>query len=171
LLSKIRNIEIAHPSDEAWFHIRRAFYPNGNKIDVLRLKRGFVPVEDVERVRLLAERYSGISHANWHRWSPEERHDNAFLSFLQKLSVLRARDGIYYNEFLAQTPQGNYHEDPHCQKAYKVMTSPKTKWQEALNPWFDHMSSTHMDNYRTHEYAHWFGHILSGWSDFTEQPL
>ncbi|HIJ54237.1 MAG TPA: hypothetical protein HPP66_13970 [Planctomycetes bacterium] len=35
LLGEIRDIEIAHPTDKAWFHIRRAIYPNRNKIDVL----------------------------------------------------------------------------------------------------------------------------------------
>jgi len=167
LLSKIKDIEIAHPTDEAWFHIRRASYPNRNKIDVLRLKRGFLSVENVEKVRLLAERCSGITHANWHRWNPEKRHDNAFLSFLQKISVLRAKDGICYNGFLGQTPQDDYDKDHQCQEAYKVMTTPDSKWYRALTPWFDHMSATYMDNYRTHEYAHWFGHIISGWPDVT----
>lgn len=165
--SRIKDIEIAHPTDEAWFHIRRAYYTNRNKIDVLRLKRGFLSPEDMERIRLLAESYSGIAHANWHRWSPEERHDNAFLSFLQKLSVLRARDGICYNRFLGQTPQDDYDKDPRCKEAYKVMTTADGKWYRPLIPWFDHMSATHMDSYRTHEYAHWFGHIISGWPDIT----
>lgn len=169
LLSKIRDIEIACPTDEAWFHIRRASYSNPNKIDILRLKRGFLAVEDVERVRLLAERYSGITHANWNHWNPEERHDNAFLSFLQKLSVLRERDKISHNEFLGQTPQADYDKDPGCQKAYTVMTSPNCAWSAALDPWFKYMSSTQMDNYSRYEYAHWFGHILSGWPDDIEQ--
>ena len=101
LLSNIRDIEITLPTDIAWFHIRRATYPQKNKIkiDVLRIKEGSLSREDMEIIRLLGESYSGIIHADWHRWSPEERHDNAFLSFLQKISVLRARDGIYYNRF------------------------------------------------------------------------
>lgn len=166
-LSKIRDIEIAHPTDEAWFHIRRVFPQNRNKIDVLRLKRGFQLLEDVERVRLLAERYSRVTQANWHRWSPKQRHDNAFLSFLQKLSVLRARDGICYNGYLGNVSHPDYDKCPYVQEAYKVMKTPNSEWYEALTPWFDHMSATHMDSYRTHEYAHWFGHIISGWPDVT----
>jgi len=168
-LSKIRNIDIADPTDEAWFHIRRACHGDRNEIDVLRLKRGFLPVKDVESIRSLAGRYSGITHANWQAVNFEKRHDNPFLSFLQKLSVLRGRDKICHNEFLGQTAQGDYDKDPGCQKAYTVMTSPNCAWSPALDPWFKHMSSTHMDNYRTHEYAHWFGHILSGWPDDIEQ--
>ena len=163
-LSKIRNIDIAHPTDEAWFHIRRAWHKGRNDIEVLRLKSRFLAVQDVENIRLLAESYAGITRANWQPVNFERRHDNAFLSFLQKLSVLRVRDKICHNEFLGQTPQGDYDKDPGCQKAYTVMTSPNCAWSAALDPWFEYMSSSNMDNYRTHEYAHWFGHILSGWA-------
>lgn len=167
-LSKIRNIDIAHPTDEAWFHIRRAYPRDGSKIDVLRLKRGFLPAEDVETTRLLAEGYSGITHANWQPVNFEKRHDNAFLSFLQKLSVLRGRDGVCYDRYLGKVTKCNYAECRYCQEAYRIMINPNSKWYASLSPWFDHMSSTDMDNYRTHEYAHWFGHILSGWGDDIE---
>lgn len=176
LLSKIKDIEIVHPTDEPWFHIRRApyrrdvhirrtVYPKCGEIDVLRLKRVYLSAEDVDRVLLLAESYSGITHVNWCRWNPNQRHDNEFLSFLQKLSILRAKDGICYNGFLGQAPQDNYDKDPQCQEAYKVMTTPNRKWSDPLTLWFDHMFTTRMEKCKTHEYAHWFGHIISGWPD------
>lgn len=166
-LSKIRNIDIAHPTDEAWFHIRRTFHGERNEIELLRLKRGFLPIEDIENIRLSVQRYRGIAKANWQAVNFEKRHDNAFLSFLQKLSVLRGRDGICYNRYLGRVTKCDYADCPYCQEAYKVMTTPNSKWSAALDPWFKHMSSTKMNKYRTHEYAHWFGHILSGWPDVT----
>lgn len=165
LLSNIKDIEIAHPTDEPWFHIRRAVhrravhirrtaYPKCGEIDVLRLKRGCLSAEDMDRVRLLAERYSGITHVNWCRWSPDQRHDNAFLSFLQKLSVLRAKDRIFCSRYLGRVTNSDYGLCPYCQEAYKVMTTPNRKWYGPLTPWFDHISATRMEKCRTHEYAH-----------------
>ncbi len=168
-LSEIRSIDIAHPTDEAWFHIRRATHHGRNDIEVLRLKSGFIPVGDVEKIRLLAGSYSGINDASWQRWSPEARHDNAFLSFLLKLTILRGRYGIYYDRYLGKVTKCNYAECPYVQEAYKVMTTRKSRWSAALDPWLKYMSSTNMDDNSRYEYAHWFGHILSGWPDDIEQ--
>ncbi len=167
-LCKVEDIEIERPSDKAWFHFRRAHYPDRMEIDVLRLKRGFLSDKELESLRLLGQRYSGIKCANWRRWNPEERHDNAFLSFLQKLSVLRVNDRICCNRYLGKVSNRNYGMCLCCQEAYKVMITPNCKWSGALYPWFEHMSSTNMDKFRTHEYAHWFVHILSGWPDVTD---
>ena len=175
-LSKIKDIEITVPTEESWFHIRRACYNNtksqqkhyaGMSIDVLRLKKGVLSDQKMEDIRLLASTFRTITCAGWIPVKFDARHDNAFLSFLQKLSVLRARDRIYYNGYLAQIHQDDYDKDLFCQEAYKVMTNPNREWYRPLTPWFNHMASTNMDNYRTHEYAHWFGHILSGWPDDT----
>lgn len=165
-LSETKDINIAVPTDEAWFHIRRACYSDRNEIDVLRLKNGFLSSEDKEKIRLLPEGCKGIIHANWHPWNPDQRHDNAFLSFLQKLSILRTINGICYNKYLGGV-SNCYDKCPNCQEAYKVMMTADSKWYVALAPWFDYISATQMDSYRIHEYAHWFGHILSGWPDAT----
>ena len=166
-LSGIKDIQIGIPTEVAWFHVRRATHQGRNDIEVLRLKSGFLPLQDVESLRFLAGSYSGITHANWQPVNFDKRHDNAFLSFLQKLSVLRARDGICYNRYIGQVSNSDYDKCSYCQEAYKIMTTPNSKWSMALRPWFDYMSSTKMDGFRTHEYAHWFGHIISGWPDNT----
>ena len=161
-LGEIKDINIACPKDEAWFHIRRAPNRNSDEIDVLRLKKESLSSEYKEKIRLIAEGCKGITSANWYSWPPEPRHDDAFLSFLQKLSILRTRDGICYNKYLGKVSNHYYDKCPYCQEAYNVMKTTNSQWYIPLTPWFDHMSATKMDNYRTHEYAHWFGHILSG---------
>jgi hypothetical protein len=165
-LGNIRDIEIAGPTQEAWFHVRRT--SKDKTVDVLRLKKVVLSDQQMKDIHLLASAYCGILDANWNPWSPHNRHDNAFLSFLQKLSVLRARDGIFYKEgYLGHVTKCNYAECPYVQEACRIMIDPNRKWYTSLSPWFDHMSSTKMDSFRTHEYAHWFGHILSGWPVLT----
>jgi hypothetical protein len=161
-LGTIKDIEIAYPTDNAWFHVRRSPC-NGNEIDVLRLKDGFISDNDKEKIRLLAEKNPEIIHAKWRSWPPQKRHDNAFLSFLQKLSVLRIRDEIRIDEYLGNISANPYDKCPYCREAYNVMMTPNSKWYIPLTPWFDYISATKMDTYRIREYAHWFGHILSGW--------
>lgn len=162
-LAQLRDIEISGPSQEAWFHLRRT-NPCADRIEILRLKRGVLSAQDSESIRLLGQTESPV---RWACWCPErfEPHiDNAFLSFLQKLSVLRVRDGICYPQFLAARPQSSrYDLDSPCQDAYNIMMRRTARWYNPLTPWFDHMCSTHMDSTRKHEYAHWFGHIISGW--------
>jgi len=164
-LSENKDTQIGVPTNVAWFHVRRATHQGRNDIEVLRLKSGFLPVQDVESLRFLAGSYSGINHANWQPVKFDKRYDNAFLSFLQKLSVLRGKDGICYDKYLGKVTKCDYAECPYVQEAYKVMTSPNSKWSAALDPWFKYMSSTNMDEYSRYEYAHWFGHILSGWTN------
>ncbi len=167
-LDKVRNIDIQGPKEDAWFHLRRTSHCNkpptsryaSKRIEILRVKKGFAPQQIQEKIRLLAQKYNDVICAGWWPLNLEE-YDNAFLSFLQKLSALRGRDRIFYNGFLGQTPTNDYDKCPHCQEAYRVMMTPNSPWYEALNPWFIYMSSINME--KTHEYAHWFGHILSGW--------
>ena len=171
VLDEVRNVEIQDPEEEAWFHLRRTVSPNQQqaalrctrgRIEILRLKRGFITQETQEEIRLLPGKHGDVICVGWWPLNFTERHDNAFLSFLQKLSVLRGCDRIFYNDYLANI-SNEYDRCPHCQEAYTVMMTPDSPWTEALTPWFAYMSSTNMEPKRTHEYAHWFGHILSGW--------
>lgn len=169
VLSGSRNVDISDPNDKAWFHLRRRLDTNNislqyglGRIEILRLKRGFLTQETQENIRLLPSKYRGIISAGWWPVYFEERNDNAFLSFLQKLSVLRGREKIIYHEFLGAI-SNDYDKCPHCQKAYRIMMTPNNPWTDALTPWFDYMSLINLEPNKTHEYAHWFGHILSGW--------
>lgn len=171
VLNKVRNVDIKGPDEEAWFHLRRRTGPNcyqsalryaQARIEILRLKRKFITQETQEEIRLLPSKYGDVICAGWWPLNFTGRHDNAFLSFLQSLSVLRGRDRIFYKAHLANI-SNEYDRCPHCQEAYRIMMTPNSPWSEALEPWFAYMSSTNMELNRTHEYAHWFGHILSGW--------
>jgi hypothetical protein len=171
VLSKERNVDIKGPNEEAWFHLRRMTGPNRDqsalkyapaRIEILRLKRGFISHDTQEEIRLLPSKHGDVICAGWWPLNFEGRHDNAFFSFLQSLSVLRGRDKILYGGYLANISD-KYDRCPHCQEAYRIMMTPNNPWSEGLEPWFAYMSSTSMDPYRSHEYAHWFGHILSGW--------
>lgn len=171
LLNTVRNVDIKGPDEEAWFHLRRTTHPNSDqstlrysqaRIEILRLKRGFIKHETQEEIRLLLSKYGNVICAGWWPLHFTGRHDNAFLSFLQSLSVLRGRDRIFYKAYLANI-SNEYDRCPHCQEAYRIMMTPNSPWSKALEPWFAYMSSTNMEPNRTHEYAHWFGHILSGW--------
>jgi hypothetical protein len=161
-LAELRDIDVAGPSDEAWFHVRRTHPPGG--VEVLRLKRGILADQERESIRLLGESVNAGSQTVWRPEKFQEHVDNAFLSFLQKLSVLRARDGVQYPRLLARKPESSYDTDADCQEAYKVMMCRTSPWYASLSPWFDYMAFTHMASIRTHEYAHWFGHIISGWA-------
>ncbi len=171
-LNELRNVNIKAPEDEAWFHLRKTTCPNQDqstlsyaqaRIEIFRLKRGFISQEAQEKIRLYTSRYSDVVCAGWWPTNFTGRHDNAFLSFIQKLSVLLVRNKIFYNKYLGQI-SNEYEKCPFCQEAYNVMMAPNSPWSEALKPWFEYMSSTNMEPNRTHEYAHWFGHILTGWS-------
>jgi hypothetical protein len=164
-LSDIKGTIITNPSDEAWFHLRRAFYADRNEIDILRLKGEYILDKNKEKVNTLLERYEGTVRVEWRYCNYEQWHDNVFFSFLQKLSNLRIKYGICYDKYLAGISDRDYAKCPYCQEAYKVMLNPNSQWYLPLTPWFDYMSETKMDEYKTHEYAHWFGHILSGWPD------
>jgi hypothetical protein len=171
MLNKIKNVDIKGPDEEAWFHLRRMTGPNcyqsglryaQARIEIFRLKRGFITQDTQEEIRLLLSKHGDVICAGWWGLNFTGRHDNAFLSFLQSLSVLRGRDRIFYKAYLANISD-EYDRCPYCQEAYKIMMTAGSPWFEALKPWFAYISSTNMDRNRSHEYAHWFGHILSGW--------
>lgn len=172
VLNEVRNVEIQGPEEEAWFHLRRTARGNPEqsalryapgRIEIMRLKRGFITQQTQEKIRLLPSKHTDVTCAGWWPLNFAGRHDNEFLSFLQSLSVLRGHDRIFYNAYLANI-SNEYDRCPHCQEAYRIMMAPNSPWSEALEPWFAYMSSTNMEPNRTHEYAHWFGHILSGWA-------
>lgn len=165
--------------EEAWFHLRRRFHQHQDqkllnyswgRIELLRLKKGFITNQKCESIRVNSGTIGGVSCAGWWPLNFTERHDNTFLSFIQKLSVLRIENGIFHENFLGRiTPGKDYNECPFCREAYEVMMAPKNPWSESLIPWFNYMTETKMDASKTHEYAHWFGHILSGWSEGASQ--
>jgi len=172
ILAQVRDIEIQNPKDEAWFHLRRTARSNAEqssisqalaRIEIFRLKRGSLTQQTQEKIRLLPKKFNDVICAGWWPLNFIGRHDNAFLSFLHKLSVLRGRDLICYPNFLGHTPTAAYEECPFCREAYQVMMAPSKPWSKTLEPWFLHMASAAMDENRVYEYAHWFGHILSGW--------
>lgn len=171
ILNEVRKVEIQSPEEEAWFHLRRTVHDNRElsglryaplRIEIMRLKRGFIAEENQEEIRLLSGKYDDVICAGWWPLNFHLRHDNAFLSFLQSLSVLRGRDRIFYEAWLGNISNNKYDKCPNCKEAYRIMMAPNSPWSEALEPWFAYMSSTNMEPNITHEYAHWFGHILSG---------
>ena len=109
-----------------------------------------------------ALRIGGVAKAEWHAVSFKPRHDDVFLAFLQKLSVLRVVEGIAAPGNLARI-EGPYETCRFCREAYDVMTRVESPWYSDLAPWFDYMQEQAMPKSMTHEYAHWFGHILSRW--------
>jgi hypothetical protein len=132
VLSEERDVEIKGPEDEGWFHLRRTAHGNTEqsaleyaqgRIEILRLKRGFITQQTQERIRLLPIKHTEVICAGWWPLSFSGRHDNAFLSFLQRLSVLRGRDRIFYPGFLANIAN-EYDRCPHCQEAYRIMMTP-----------------------------------------------
>jgi hypothetical protein len=163
VLGCARDIEIGRPTDEAWFHVRRRFDQRDRTVDLMRLRKGAVSGQVVDSIDLTAMDHLGVARVEWKPWKPGAGHDNAFVSFLQKLSVMRARDGMSYERFLAATPVCRYGSDPQCREAYKVMTCPGSRWYIPLTPWLEYMGLCRMTPDETHEYAHWFGHIVSGW--------
>lgn len=164
-LAEFTDADVAGPSQRAWFHVRRTTALCPNRVEVLRLRRAILSTDSRESVRVLGETMPGVTLASWCPEAFEPRHDNPFLSFLQKLSVLRAMRGICCQEYLGKVSKPEYDKCPHVQAAYEVMMSPNTEWYGPLSPWFDHMEHTQMSRRMTYEYAHWFGHIISGWEN------
>ena len=170
LLDELRSVEIGRPEDEAWFHLRRTTRWNEDewtaryspaRIEIMRLKTSAFDETAVERVRIWAEPLSGVVCAGWWPMCFHPYHDNAFLSFLQKLSLLRVVRGYSCSESLAQICD-RYDICPYCRDAYSLMTDKAQPWHADISPWLDHMACTNMPAIRSHEYAHWFAHILSG---------
>jgi len=166
-----KTVDITGPNDIAWFHLRRADNENkkeetrkvsAKRYEVLRIRNGYFKQKEYDVMLSFASEYSEVKGGGWWPQPFEPHHDNAFLSFLQKLSVLRTINNISISECLAFITN-SYDSCPECQKAYDAMMADKQPWTKYLSPWFEYMKKTEMDKTRTHEYAHWFGHILSGW--------
>ncbi|MCH7535746.1 MAG: hypothetical protein IH948_08405 [Bacteroidetes bacterium] len=171
-VNKIRSFNIEF-GEESWFHLRRRLHqhkePNlmqqaWGRIEILRLKRGFIDQREYESIRIICCEIDDVSCAGWWALNFTDPHDNTFLSFLQKLSRLRVIDGIMHEKYLGQISD-DYDKCPFCIEAYGVMRTVNSSWSEALQPWFDYMTDINMDAKNTHEYAHWFGQILSGWPE------
>lgn len=169
-LMAIKPVEIGQPDDEAWFHLRRTIRLNEDdwtarhafaRIEIIRLRTSTLDENALERVRTHPVPTPGAICAGWWPVHFLPRHDNAFLSFLQKGSLLRVVEGYTCKESLARI-SGPYDVCPHCREAYTLMTDEAQPWHDDLSPWFEYMVRTNMVAERTHEYAHWFGHILSG---------
>ena len=168
----VRGVDIHGPKEEAWFHMRRTSRQNPEekakqwaygRIEIFRLKRGFIPDDIKEELRSIPENHPNAVCAGWWGINFSERHDNAFLSFLQKLSVLRSVNKIAYLKLLANISD-DYEKCHYCQEAFQIMLSQNQPWSGPLRPWINYFATSGLDPNRTHEYAHWFGHILSGWS-------
>ena len=104
-LKTLMDIDIKSPEDEAWFHVRRAYKPHTAiaalqyapaRLEVLRLKKGFIASNDIEKIRNLAGKFPEVVCAGWWPLNFTGRHDNAFLSFIQKLSMLRCQENIVH---------------------------------------------------------------------------
>lgn len=169
-LSELRPIEINQPDDEAWFHLRRTMRLNKDewtarhsfgRIEIMRLKTSAFDENALERVRKYPESLAEVVCAGWWPVYFLPHHDNAFLSFLQKVSLLRVVQRYTCDKSLSQIC-GPYHKCPHCRKAYGLMTDQAQPWHSHLSPWLEHMARVNMPDERSYEYAHWFGHILSG---------
>lgn len=171
ILDRLKSVQIRGPEEEAWFHLRRTPHLNRDpasaryakeRIEILRLKRGHIAEESQEQIREYTSRYPDVVCAGWWPINFTGRHDNAFLSFLQKLSVLLIMNGRYHKKDLGEI-RDDYEKCPICREAYQVMRSADKPWFEDLKPWYQHMDAAGIGENRTHEYAHWFGHILTGW--------
>ena len=112
-------------------------------------------------MRLYPDTITSISCSGWWPITLLSEHDNVFLSFLQKLSLLRERNRIRVAPDLARITNKRYDKCPYVQRAYKIMMTTGSPWSHSLEPWFNYIETTKMDSNRAHEYAHWFGHILS----------
>lgn len=164
-----RELDVVGPDSTPWFHVRRRLFLNDdgrhiNSIQIIRLS-------DVEGphlrnlLRMAACELPGVTSATWQPLVLGRGDGQAFFSFLQKLSVLRVSKKVCVEGELGRISRGKRHCDcEHCQLAYRTMRQPDSPWSEALQPWFSLMDRTEMDANLTHEYAHWFGHIMSSWT-------
>lgn len=165
-LRPVEERDMAGPESRAWFHVRRRFFDGEygliRAIEVLRLRdaEGSQLREDLVRT---AEAVPHVAKAEWVHVDFGSKGSNEFLSFLQKLSYLRVVERIVVSHDLGEITNHPYGECPYCQQAYAQMRSPGMPWSEALAPWFRIMDEMPMPADLSHEYAHWFGHIMSRW--------
>ena len=157
ILSEIEGFDIKGPDDnKSWFHLRRADYfpPEANmpdelaRIDILRVKKEFVELGVMEKLRNLPEKRNDVVCAGWWPCSLDNM-VYPFFSFVQKLSVLKYKDkSMSYGGYI-----------PDDSRAAKLMTDPIRPWYPHLKPWLDIIKPDELDR----PYGHWFNHILGGW--------
>lgn len=110
----------------------------------MRLKERSVNQQIKGEIKDLSQRYKNVVCSDW---EPVDFSDlrEEFLSFLQKLSVLRGRDRV-----IAST------EFPNDQRASLLMTQANAAWTSQSKPWFECMTAEE----KVYPYGHWFAHIL-----------
>lgn len=162
ILVGVRDVNIVNPTDEAWFHFRRRYFPSDTpdtlkyaegRIEIFRSKVGSIGQDTKEQIRKLAERFGVIVCAGWWPSDLEEYHPS-FRSLLQKLSYLRGGKSLYFPLNLTVFPD---------QVSFDLMVNEQQPWYGELLPWIEMIRSGEIPEEMKREYAHWFGHILSGW--------
>jgi len=186
ILSKIKSvqsIDISNPKEEAWFHLRRTGHDNDSnhsvgsasgRIELLRLREGVLSETVKNDIVNLAKLQGGVLAVQWWPWDRPTQNDYVeFLSFLQKLSALRGLHNIVFDRYLARVTgsPGAYSQCPYCEEAFVIMMSPNQPWSSHLKLWLDFIKTSGLTADRTHEYAHWFGHIISGWANWPIQGI
>jgi len=166
-LAQEREVDVPDPDSRPWFHVRRRLFLANDNLRIDRLEA--LRLRDAEGIHLQDQlrdaviKLPGIATAEWYPVPLDRPDEQCFFTFLQKLSVLRVVKGMSVAYELGQTLETNYGDCPHCRAAYLAMKAPGRPWSSELAPWFRVMEGSGMDPDLTHEYAHWFGHIMSGW--------
>ena len=161
ILADVRDVNIVTPMDEAWYHFRRRClrsntpdtlkYAEG-RIEIFRSKVGSIGQDTKKQIRKLAERFGVIVCAGW--WPSDlEGYHPSFRSLLQKLSYLRGRKGMCFPLNLTRDDRASF----------DLMVNEQQPWYGELLPWIEMIRSGEISKEKVREYAHWFGHILSGW--------
>lgn len=161
ILGDFRDVNIATPMDEAWYHFRRTYHESDTpdtseyaegRIEIFRSKVGSIGQDTKEQIRSLAERFDVIVCVGW--WPSDlEAYHPSFRSLLQKLSYLRGKKDMCYPLNLTLDDQASF----------DLMVDEQQPWYGELSPWIEMIRLGEIPNEKVQEYAHWFGHILSGW--------
>ena len=169
LVGGVRDVNIVNPTDEAWFHFRRRYFPSDapdtlkyaeGRIEIFRSKVGSIGQDTKEQLQKLAERFDVVVCAGW--WPSDlEGYHPSFRSFLQKLSCLRGNKGMCYPISLTNDDKASF----------DLMMNEEKPWYRELKPWIEMIKSGIIPNEKVQEYAHWFGHILTGWNDLPPNKL
>lgn len=160
-------LDVQGPQSRPWFHVRRRLFPKDDGRSIERMQA--IRLRDDDGLHLhdhlvdVVTEVPGIFSGDWSPLLLDRPDGQCFFSFLQKLSVLRVIQGMSVAGELGQTPERNYADCKYCRAAYSEMRAPNRPWSCELAPWFKAMDSSGMGPDLTHEYAHWFGHIMSGW--------
>jgi len=164
-LGKPSEIALELPDDDAWWHLRRApgrgispkFSMLGtHTFQMLTLRDDRLTSSVKDDLLSAAATQSSVKSFGW--WPTDWRtpQDRLFLSFLQRISLLRLESGgPLIHEWLGGSTASE------ATKAFGVMTRSAEVWSEPIRPWLDRLSSEGADINVMCDYAHWFGHVLS----------